>query len=585
MTGGVSSPSSRWDHGPWCAPARETKTPSLGFLPGSLGNFQKYPCLISSPSPLLRAPAMATGGKPAASLPPPATPSSSARALESVHFSSGNPRIEETRGVVVLHPDPPTASRWPHLPVGRKPRVCVLAVPNHMTYADFCRFCGAFVPHTLEMRIVRTDGAEDQYSVLIKFDTQNSTDSFYKHFNGKQFSSLEGDVCHVRFVEDVHYTQLIERAHSSATSLAEQPTCPVCLERLDQDPGGILTTICNHSFHCSCISKWTDSSCPNCSMKLNYAIGAIGHNFCHKEKTYYAILLCLLAALATCVYIGGIFQVCRYCQQQPEKSMCSICGTLENLWICVICGHVGCGRYKGGHAIEHWKETQHCYSLELETQKVWDYAGDNYVHRLIQSKTDGKLVEYNCHGGHAADSTCSLCSGNVAMSEALLNSKFEAIVEEYNDLLTSQLEKQRNYYESLLLEVNEETEKEISAATEKAVSIKIQKLEAKLDKCTEEKKFLDEVNGNLVKNQEMWIETIRKAQAREQAALRLKDEKVKKLEEELSDLIAHFECQSAIAEAPESISSDIQGGTILPIPPASSSSSSPVGGTINGKQN
>ena len=24
---------------------------------------------------------------------------------------------------------------------------------------------------------------------------------------------------------------------------------------------------------------------------------------------------------------------------------------------------------------------------------MWDYAGDGYVHRLIQSKTDGKLVE------------------------------------------------------------------------------------------------------------------------------------------------------------------------------------------------
>ena len=50
------------------------------------------------------------------------------------------------------------------------------------------------------------------------------------------------------------------------------------------------------------------------------------------------------------------------------------------------------------------------------------------------------------------------------------------------------------YYESLLLEDKEETDKEIAAAVEKAVSIKVQKLEAKIDKCTEEKKFLDEVS-------------------------------------------------------------------------------------------
>ena len=35
--------------------------------------------------------------------------------------------------------------------------------------------------------------------------------------------------------------------------------------------------------------------------------------------------------------------------------------------------------YNGGDAIEHWQETEYCYSLALETQKVWDYAGDNYV--------------------------------------------------------------------------------------------------------------------------------------------------------------------------------------------------------------
>ena len=37
----------------------------------------------------------------------------------------------------------------------------------------------------------RLDGMEDRYSILIRFDTQDSTDKFYLHFNGRQFNSLE----------------------------------------------------------------------------------------------------------------------------------------------------------------------------------------------------------------------------------------------------------------------------------------------------------------------------------------------------------------------------------------------------------
>ncbi|KAF5194190.1 Brca1-associated protein [Thalictrum thalictroides] len=54
-------------------------------------------------------------------------------------------------------------------------------------------------------------------------------------------------------------------------------------------------------------------------------------------------------------------------------------------------------RYKERHAIQHWIDTQHCYSLDLETQEVWDYVGDTYVHRLNHSKTDGKLAEMNSY--------------------------------------------------------------------------------------------------------------------------------------------------------------------------------------------
>ncbi|XP_059644479.1 BRAP2 RING ZnF UBP domain-containing protein 2 isoform X2 [Cornus florida] len=375
--------------------------------------------------------------------------SSVSKVTQPFPFSSGNPRIEETRGVMHLYQDD-VASSSSELPVGRKPLVCVLGVPNHMTYADFCQFCGSFIQHMLELRIVRNDGMEDRYSIMIRFDDQISTDAFYKHFNGKRFSSLEVEACCVLFMVDVQYTGSIEHAQTSPASSTEQPSCPVCLEKLDQDMGGILTTICNHSFHSSCISKWTDSSCP----------------------------------------------VCRYCQQQPEKSICFVCQTSENLWICVICGFVGCGRYKEGHSIRHWKETQHCYSLELETRRVWDYVGDNYVHRLIQSKTDGKLVELNHHCVHADDG-CGSCDCSLldpGFTEALLNSKVEAIVNEYNDLLTTQLENQKIYFESLLREVEEETEREVSEAVEKALSQnqKLQKMQTKLGKCVEEKKFLDD---------------------------------------------------------------------------------------------
>ena len=36
--------------------------------------------------------------------------------------------------------------------------------------------------------------------------------------------------------------------------------------------------------------------------------------------------------------------------------------------------------------------------MDLKRQHVWDYIGDNYVHRLIQNKSDGKLVELRGEG-------------------------------------------------------------------------------------------------------------------------------------------------------------------------------------------
>lgn len=103
--------------------------------------------------------------------------------------------------------------------------------------------------------------------------------------------------------------------------------------------------------------------------------------------------------------------VCRYCQtpEPVEENKCFECGVQEvnwhqgsscfngrtfshslflttrhssffflspqNLWICLICGHIGCGRYVSRHAYKHFEETQHTYAMQLTNHRVWDYAG------------------------------------------------------------------------------------------------------------------------------------------------------------------------------------------------------------------
>ena len=80
--------------------------------------------------------------------------------------------------------------------------------------------------------------------------------------------------------------------------------------------------------------------------------------------------------------------VCRYCSQPgggSHASHCTVCNSAADLWICLICGHVGCGRYKAGHAYDHFKSSQHCYALELETHRV---RGQGEVHVISSSAAD-----------------------------------------------------------------------------------------------------------------------------------------------------------------------------------------------------
>lgn len=99
------------------------------------------------------------------------------------------------------------------------------------------------------------------------------------------------------------------------------------------------------------------------------------------------------------------------------------------------------------------------YALELDTQRVWDYAGDGYVHRLIQNKADGKLVELPSASRHAGG------PAGPSDADALGAEKIEAIGIEYSYLLSSQLDSQRAFYETQLVDLRTRLERLEAALT------------------------------------------------------------------------------------------------------------------------
>jgi len=358
---------------------------------------------------------------------------------DTVEFSVGNPRVEHITGLVHLYrkvnPQQESESNsFPGaLPEERSNRLCILKLPDDLSVAEFCQFLGAHLSKVREMRFVRreTPAVYQPSMVLMRFDEQDTADTFFAEYSRKPFSSLEPDVvCTLVYVKDVEVLSGESLELSPPPGQTELPTCPVCLERLDEHISGVITTVCNHRFHNECLQRWADSSCP----------------------------------------------VCRYVQQSPNSSHCATCGSRENLWICLICGHVGCGRYMEAHAADHFRESGHCYSLELETQRVWDYVGDGYVHRLIRSHVDGKLVEVPSPSLGGMDPSCEECCQSSdpymrELEEAQLASKLDAIAQEYNHLLASQLDSQRSYFEAQVAAAGREAEERASAADSKAAEM------------------------------------------------------------------------------------------------------------------
>ncbi|KZP01639.1 zf-UBP-domain-containing protein [Calocera viscosa TUFC12733] len=459
------------------------------------------------------------------------------------------------------------------------PLLGILALPSYFTPSDLLDFLSPVLPpHANALAHIRVlrDAFPDRSLVLLKFrpgpDALIAAEDFTAAHNGRPFQDASPEVCRLITLDSVLITPTPSAQPPEAhppqprqvlTGL-ELPTCPVCLDRMDSALTGLITVPCTHTFHCACLSRWPDSRCPVCRASTAPSLPL-------RETELSAYPPSALPA--------------------PEGGHCAQCSATTSLWICLICGNLGCGRYAQAHAAQHYQRTEHAFALELETQRVWDYAGDTYVHRLIRNRADGKVVELPSgpiagpageQGGLGQGEEEKGKGKGPGQEDAQVAEKMEAMGVEYGLLLSAQLETQRTWYEERIGEVErrlvdalqgseraelERKREEKRVEREETVLASERAARERAERrAAQAVELARSVQRELAAEQAVargLMENLAAAKGREEAHVREKgewEERMRDMEEQLRDVMIFLEAREKIESG--QIGEEVQGGSV-----------------------
>lgn len=221
--------------------------------------------------------------------------------------------------------------------------------------------------------------------------------------------------------------------------------CTICLDPLYLS--ACVTTLCQHSFHLSCYAQLPSGSaeCPLCRFSV------------------YDLL---------------------------NDARCKVCGTYEDLWVCLICGHVACGRARRDHQQEHYHSSGHSCSWQSTTNRIRNLSSRMFLHQevallLEEDGVDDAATADSPHsiapatrprsaeaGSSSEEAATTAMGGTLSPSdadrvrymswsdslvdhdlqEALNESNEEAVAQYYTQFLRQLAEEQQRWYEVKLAE-------------------------------------------------------------------------------------------------------------------------------------
>ncbi|KAM5465749.1 ubiquitin C-terminal hydrolase Ubp14 [Microsporum ferrugineum] len=108
--------------------------------------------------------------------------------------------------------------------------------------------------------------------------------------------------------------------------------------------------------------------------------------------------------LIPCEHTTGLVQGSNQGIRIREPSKCHGCDLTENLWLCLECGTVGCGRAQFGgiggnsHALAHSTEKSHGVAVKLRSITP-EGSADIYCYTCNDERTDPELAQHLSHWG------------------------------------------------------------------------------------------------------------------------------------------------------------------------------------------
>ena len=376
-----------------------------------------------------------------------------------------------------------TIETFRFLPINRTKYLFLINLPEDVSLDYFINYIGGEIQKINNITII-TDPKTNFRSLIIEFFEQDMADNFYYNYKIRSIKENKSEFLYFVFLRNITYSLEKEQQKLNLneinTNLKDEE------EKKDEEQKEEYTL-------------YQLPTCPLCLEKIetsNSGIETVLDNFPCERWTNYK-------------------NSCKVCSKLSPSIIklltCEKCSIKSSLWCCLICGNIGCSRYQNGHAVTHFK-------------RIWDYSLDKWVHRLIlrQNSTPINLDEN--------------LNEEKQLTEQEFYIRMESIINEYNKVLSSQLEMQRKYYGKEMDNLEEKYSSKNKEIKNKYNELK-EKIEEKKKKINSNNKFIKDCNKKINQLEKKCKEIQEKIDFNNMCIIDLKKENNEdKKEEELNEV-------------------------------------------------